>query len=180
MDTEADGHRVAFNQAFKEKGMWQPLGTKEHRRWKTCKQTPLVRHQDISQHHNRGSAKCGGTGALVAVPLPRAWISNVKVQLHSQARCTLVLTAAAGLDHEWDLELYGKLLEIGGGKERMTAYFSVSGQLDSQELPPGRAHRRQRGTLLRTPESMDGLCALGTRRPLGLGSGLAAMGGAPG
>ncbi|KAK9845703.1 hypothetical protein WJX81_000087 [Elliptochloris bilobata] len=48
VDTEADGHRVAFNQAFKEKG----------------------------------------------------------------------------LDHVWDLKLYGKLLEIGGGKERMTAYFS--------------------------------------------------------
>jgi hypothetical protein len=32
----------------------------------------------------------------------------------------------AGLDDVWDLELYGKLLETGGGKERMTAYFSVS------------------------------------------------------
>lgn len=25
----------------------------------------------------------------------------------------------------WDVELYGKLLEIGGGKERMTKYFMV-------------------------------------------------------
>lgn len=32
----------------------------------------------------------------------------------------------AGLDHEWDVELYGKLLEIGGGKERMTKYFLVT------------------------------------------------------
>ena len=31
----------------------------------------------------------------------------------------------AGLEDVWDLELYGKLLETGGGKERMTAYFSV-------------------------------------------------------
>jgi len=29
-----------------------------------------------------------------------------------------------GLDTVWDVELYGELLEIGGGKERMTAYFS--------------------------------------------------------
>uniref|UniRef100_A0A383WAR1 Uncharacterized protein n=1 Tax=Tetradesmus obliquus TaxID=3088 RepID=A0A383WAR1_TETOB len=28
-----------------------------------------------------------------------------------------------GLDHAWGVELYGKLLEIGGGKERMTKYF---------------------------------------------------------
>ena len=31
----------------------------------------------------------------------------------------------AGIDHVWDLELYGRLLETGGGKERMTAYFTV-------------------------------------------------------
>jgi hypothetical protein len=30
------------------------------------------------------------------------------------------------LDHTWDVDLYGKLLEIGGGKERMTKYFKVS------------------------------------------------------
>eukprot|EP01025_Chloroclados_australasicus_P029252 TRINITY_DN2916_c0_g1_i2.p1 TRINITY_DN2916_c0_g1~~TRINITY_DN2916_c0_g1_i2.p1 ORF type:complete len:287 (+),score=34.60 TRINITY_DN2916_c0_g1_i2:91-951(+) len=29
-----------------------------------------------------------------------------------------------GLSHEWGVELYGKLVEIGGGKERMTKYFS--------------------------------------------------------
>ncbi|KAL4436902.1 hypothetical protein ABPG75_004041 [Micractinium tetrahymenae] len=29
-----------------------------------------------------------------------------------------------GLDHEWSLEQYGMLLEIGGGKERMNHYFS--------------------------------------------------------
>ncbi|WIA23378.1 hypothetical protein OEZ85_000140 [Tetradesmus obliquus] len=28
-----------------------------------------------------------------------------------------------GLDHTWGVELYGELLEIGGGKERMTKYF---------------------------------------------------------
>ena len=29
-----------------------------------------------------------------------------------------------GLGHEWGLDQYGELLEIGGGKERMDAYFS--------------------------------------------------------
>lgn len=26
-------------------------------------------------------------------------------------------------DCKWDVELYGKLLSVGGGKERMTAHF---------------------------------------------------------
>jgi HAD superfamily hydrolase (TIGR01509 family) len=29
-----------------------------------------------------------------------------------------------GLPHEWGLEQYGELLEVGGGKERMNAYFT--------------------------------------------------------
>lgn len=32
-----------------------------------------------------------------------------------------------GLDVQWDEALYGKLLETGGGKERMTAYFTEVG-----------------------------------------------------
>ncbi len=35
--------------------------------------------------------------------------------------------AAAGIDAEWDVELYGELLKIAGGKERMTHYFNVRG-----------------------------------------------------
>jgi len=31
------------------------------------------------------------------------------------------------IDDEWDVELYGKLLEVGGGKERMTARWSEVG-----------------------------------------------------
>ena len=38
----------------------------------------------------------------------------------------MAMHACAGINHEWDLELYGRLLETGGGKERMTAYFTVS------------------------------------------------------
>ena len=33
---------------------------------------------------------------------------------------------SSGLDHEWGVDLYGKLLETGGGKERMMKYFTVS------------------------------------------------------
>jgi hypothetical protein len=32
-----------------------------------------------------------------------------------------------GLATEWDVELYGELLKIGGGKERMTAHFTKAG-----------------------------------------------------
>ncbi|HEX7236352.1 MAG TPA: HAD-IA family hydrolase [Gammaproteobacteria bacterium] len=35
--------------------------------------------------------------------------------------------AAAGIDANWDVELYGKLLTIAGGKERMTFYFNEVG-----------------------------------------------------
>lgn len=32
-----------------------------------------------------------------------------------------------GIDAEWDVELYGKLLQVAGGKERMRAYFDEYG-----------------------------------------------------
>ena len=35
--------------------------------------------------------------------------------------------AEMGIDAEWDVELYGKLLLVAGGKERMTAYFNQYG-----------------------------------------------------
>lgn len=41
--------------------------------------------------------------------------------------------AARGLDIEWDVELYGELLKVAGGKERMRHYFAGRG------WPPGTA-----------------------------------------
>jgi HAD superfamily hydrolase (TIGR01509 family) len=38
--------------------------------------------------------------------------------------------AAKGLDIEWDVEQYGQLLRVGGGKERMTFYFNENGWPD--------------------------------------------------
>lgn len=38
--------------------------------------------------------------------------------------------ARKNLAHEWGLEQYGELLEVGGGKERMDAYFSKNGSVD--------------------------------------------------
>ena len=35
--------------------------------------------------------------------------------------------AAAGIDAQWSVELYGELLKIAGGKERMTHYFNREG-----------------------------------------------------
>jgi HAD superfamily hydrolase (TIGR01509 family) len=35
--------------------------------------------------------------------------------------------ADAGIDAEWDVALYGELLKIAGGKERMTHYFNQNG-----------------------------------------------------
>ncbi|GAG19967.1 unnamed protein product, partial [marine sediment metagenome] len=37
---------------------------------------------------------------------------------------------AKGLDAHWDVELYGELLKIAGGKERMRHYFETGGYPD--------------------------------------------------
>jgi HAD superfamily hydrolase (TIGR01509 family) len=40
-----------------------------------------------------------------------------------------------GVDAEWDVELYGKLLLVAGGKERMRAYFDEYGWPASAQTP---------------------------------------------
>jgi HAD superfamily hydrolase (TIGR01509 family) len=40
--------------------------------------------------------------------------------------------AALGIDAEWDVDLYGELLKIAGGKERMTHYFNEAGWPEGQ------------------------------------------------
>jgi HAD superfamily hydrolase (TIGR01509 family) len=49
-----------------------------------------------------------------------------------------------GLDIEWDVALYGKLLQIAGGKERMKYYFNQNGwpeQFDNQEAAIKELHK---------------------------------------
>ncbi|GAB2269732.1 hypothetical protein Dimus_004653 [Dionaea muscipula] len=41
----------------------------------------------------------------------------------------------------WDVDLYGELLKIGGGKERMTAYFNKTGW--PEKAPKGDEERKQ-------------------------------------
>ncbi|KAI3686396.1 hypothetical protein L1987_80071 [Smallanthus sonchifolius] len=41
----------------------------------------------------------------------------------------------------WDVELYGELLKIGGGKERMTAYFNETGW--PENAPKGEQERKE-------------------------------------
>jgi HAD superfamily hydrolase (TIGR01509 family) len=41
--------------------------------------------------------------------------------------------AEIGLDAEWDVSLYGELLEVAGGKERMRHYFDTNGWPDNVE-----------------------------------------------
>jgi len=43
--------------------------------------------------------------------------------------------AAEGIDAEWSVELYGELLLVAGGKERMTHYFEHHGWPDHQYGP---------------------------------------------
>ena len=46
------------------------------------------------------------------------------------------------LDHVWTLEKYGVLLEIGGGKERMNAYFSENDNVEPWSSIKGESERK--------------------------------------
>lgn len=52
--------------------------------------------------------------------------------------------AERGFDDEWSVELYGELLETGGGKERMTAYWNEKG------WPEGYESQESRDTLVKS------------------------------
>ncbi|KAK3172217.1 hypothetical protein Dsin_032942 [Dipteronia sinensis] len=43
----------------------------------------------------------------------------------------------------WDVDLYGELLKIEGGKERMTAYFNKTGWLEKAKAPKSEAERKR-------------------------------------
>ena len=46
--------------------------------------------------------------------------------------------AQMGIDAEWDVALYGRLLLVAGGKERMRAYFDEYGWPESTDTPEAR------------------------------------------
>jgi len=59
-----------------------------------------------------------------------------------------------GIDEEWGVERYGKLLEVGGGKERMTAHWNEVGWPDA--IPEeGRAEKVKGLHLEKTDIFMD-------------------------
>lgn len=59
-----------------------------------------------------------------------------------------------GIDEEWDVERYGVLLEVGGGKERMTAHWNEVGWPDV--IPEeGRADKVKQLHLQKTDIFMD-------------------------
>lgn len=66
--------------------------------------------------------------------------------------------ARKGLKHEWDVDLYGHLLEIGGGKERMYKYFKDHESVDPFKTITDEAERKkflQELHLLKTDLFMD-------------------------
>eukprot|EP00798_Chlamydomonas_sp_ICE-L_P008224 gene8224-1490_t len=62
------------------------------------------------------------TLALALATIALLLMSAFPVSTHEQLNTT---SPTAGLKHEWSVELYGDLLEIGGGMERMTKYFKA-------------------------------------------------------
>ena len=47
-----------------------------------------------------------------------------------------------GIPHVWDVETYGRLLEVGGGKERMYKYFSDNEHTEPFKSIKGEAERK--------------------------------------
>jgi HAD superfamily hydrolase (TIGR01509 family) len=58
--------------------------------------------------------------------------------------------AASGIDERWGIDLYGHLLEVGGGKERMTAYWNEFGWPDCMENEDERQEKVRQLHLLKT------------------------------
>ncbi|KAL6875744.1 hypothetical protein ACP4OV_013257 [Aristida adscensionis] len=78
------------------------------------------------------SARAGGAGAAPAALPPAALLfdcDGVLVDTEKDGHRISFNEAFAEreLGVSWDVELYGELLKIGGGKERMTAYFNKTG-----------------------------------------------------
>ncbi|PUZ44663.1 hypothetical protein GQ55_8G125200 [Panicum hallii var. hallii] len=78
------------------------------------------------------AAAAAGDGDASAVSLPAALLfdcDGVLVDTEKDGhRISFNETfAERELGVSWDVELYGELLKIGGGKERMTAYFNKTG-----------------------------------------------------
>ena len=83
------------------------------------------------RHSSRKVMQLHKSCLQAVVPLTKLPLRNrqaiLSLGLHQPGMCCrATVHACAGLKHEWDLQLYGRLLETGGGKERMTAYFTVS------------------------------------------------------
>ena len=68
-----------------------------------------------------------------------------------------------GIDAEWDVDLYGRLLLVAGGKERMRAYFDEFGWPAAAETPAAIASsmiRRIPGRTGRLETSSEVICVL--------------------
>uniref|UniRef100_A0A0D9VVP6 Uncharacterized protein n=1 Tax=Leersia perrieri TaxID=77586 RepID=A0A0D9VVP6_9ORYZ len=89
----------------------------------------------VGRRRRRGGAEAVGASAGAAAggaPLPAALLfdcDGVLVDTEKDGhRISFNETfAEKELGVGWDVELYGELLKIGGGKERMTAYFNKTG-----------------------------------------------------
>jgi HAD superfamily hydrolase (TIGR01509 family) len=63
--------------------------------------------------------------------------------------------ADAGLDWEWDVELYGELLSVTGGKERMRHYAEMRGEWGVVPAAAKRSDGANRKEPLPTPHSLN-------------------------
>eukprot|EP00884_Botryococcus_braunii_P022728 jgi/Botrbrau1/9139/Bobra.160_3s0012.3 len=100
-----------------------------------CRLTVSLRSREKAGHRIRRT-RGGCVFALRNIDEPEALLFDCDgVLVDTEADGHRVSFNAAfkekGLDHAWDVPLYGKLLEIGGGKERMTKYF-----LDHEDTEP--------------------------------------------
>ncbi|CAI5974113.1 unnamed protein product [Closterium sp. NIES-64] len=85
-------------------------------------------------------------GELLSVGSCSPWGAALRAELLSVGRCSALrgevlpwggaLRGEKGLGVTWDVPLYGELLKIGGGKERMTPYFNQVGWPQAAPIDP--------------------------------------------
>ncbi|CAI5987530.1 unnamed protein product [Closterium sp. NIES-64] len=78
-------------------------------------------------------------GELLSVGSCSPWGAALRAELLSVGRCSPwggALRGEKGLGVTWDVPLYGELLKIGGGKERMTHYFNQVGWPQAAPIDP--------------------------------------------
>ncbi len=125
-----------------------------------CPAAPNALHP----RHRRGDARMMAAGGAATNKAGWALLFDCDGVLADTERdghrpCFNLAFKEKGIACEWDVALYGKLLEVGGGKERMTAHWNKVGWPKGYEGEAERKTLVQNLHLLKTQLFMDYISA---------------------